>query len=349
MKIIYLLRIIRERIKNKNINSILFADSYGGIHHFFFILEKLIRKKEKFLIICANEEIYDFVKNIGKIKNLKIDVYFYNYKNNLLLSFIKILPLLLLSPLFPSIKKFYTYKLTVDPIRFLIINLFFDKNTQIIIRDQFIKFYSSKNPKLLKKLILNIINLVSSVKLYLYYHIDLNGGFFPSISNYYNKKIYYNYTWRNINNFFFEEKKSKIKKSVIILDDTIKLIDDLGHIRFHEDKKLLSLVINNFILDKKIKNIYLKDHPTSKRLNYLGKLVKNKKVIKIKKKIPLELYIENFEYCIFSNTSTFYFKKDIKLFNISKILKFGEKNNKKNYFRLLKKSSKHNYDKINFF
>ena len=54
----------------------------------------------------------------------------------------------------------------------------------------------------------------------------------------------------NINNFFFEEKKSKIKKSVIILDDTIKLIDDLGHIRFHEDKKLLSLVINNFILDK---------------------------------------------------------------------------------------------------
>ena len=73
------------------------------------------------------------------------------------------------------------------------------------------------------------------------------------------------------------------------------------------------------------------------------------KIIKLSNKLPLELYIENFEYCIFSNTSCFYFKKKIKLYNVSKKLRFNKKIYKKNYFYLLDKTSMNNHSKINFF
>ena len=349
MKIFNFLKKLNNEIKNKNINSILFSDSYGGIHHFFFTLEDLIKKKERFLIICANKDIYYFLKNIEKIKKLKIEIFFYEYKNNLLLSFIKLLPLILLKHLFTNIKNFYSYKLAVDPLRFLIINIFFRRDSKIIVRDQFIKFYSYKKITAIKKLILNIINQVLAVELNLYYHRDLSDGLFPSIHyNYYNSTNS-SYTWKSINNFFFNKKIKKIKNSLIIIDDTIQLLDKTGLINFAKDKENISNEINKFIINKSIKYIYIKDHPTSKRPNYLAKLIKNKKIIKLSNKLPLELYIENFEYCIFSNTSCFYFKKKIKLYNVSKKLRFNKKIYKKNYFYLLDKTSMNNHSKINFF
>ena len=349
MKFIYFIQILKKKIKKKNINSILFADSYGGIHHFFYMLEKLLNNQDRFLIVCANQEIYDFIKKIEIIKKFKIDVVFYKYKDNLLFSFIKIIPLLFLRPIFPKINFFYSYKLAIDPIRFLIINLLFGKKSKIVIKDQFIKFYIFKHTFLLKRLILSAINKFTPVKLFLYYHRDLSTGLFPSINKNLNKNINKTYTWKNINNYFFGIKLKKIKGSLIIIDDTISLLSKLNQINIKKDKKIISQKINKFILDKKIRYIYSKDHPTSNRSNYLSSLIKGKKINKLREKIPLEVYIDQFQYCIFSNTSCFYYKKKIKLYNISKLIKFNTKINKKNYFYLLKKTSKNNYNKIFFF
>ena len=49
MNILNLLKKINFLIKSKKLNTIVFADSYGGIHHLFFILEKLIKSYKRFM------------------------------------------------------------------------------------------------------------------------------------------------------------------------------------------------------------------------------------------------------------------------------------------------------------
>jgi len=59
---------VNRIIKKKNIRNFLFVDSFGGIHHLFYILQNSIKIKEETLIICANKEIYSFPLKFGRKK-----------------------------------------------------------------------------------------------------------------------------------------------------------------------------------------------------------------------------------------------------------------------------------------
>lgn len=107
-------------------------------------------------------------------------------------------------------------------------------------------------------------------------------------------------------------------------------------------------IINSFIIRHKIKDIFIKKHPDSKRINILSQLVDNRRVKKINTHIPLELLVEDFEYCLFTASSAFYYKCKTKLFNISHKMNFNNLKFQRNYFYLLKKTSKKNFKKINF-
>ncbi len=348
MNILNLLKKINFLIKSKKLNTIVFADSYGGIHHLFFILEELIKENNNILILCAHKDIYKFLKNIKKLNQSNIYFEYYKYNNYKLISYIKLLPFFLLKPFFKSIKNFYGYKITTDPIRFLILNIFSAKNSKIIIRDQFIKHYTNKKPNILKIIILKIINIILSIKLDLYYHRDLTEELFPCISYNFHKKIKNKYNWKNINRSFFKKKKTFLKNSLLIIDDTIQLLEKLNYIDFNNNKEIFNKKIENFILKNKIGKIYLKKHPTSRRSSFLSQSIKNKKINVISDNLPIEIDLENYEYCLFSSTSSLYYKTKIKLYNPSKLLIFKNKTYKENYFYLLKKVTKYNIKNIKF-
>ena len=348
MNTINLLKKINFLIKSKKLNTIVCADSYGGIHHLFFILEKLIKENDNILIICAHKEVYKFLKNIKKLNQSNIYFEHYQYSGYKLVNYIKLLPFFLLKPFFKNIKNFYGYKITTDPIRFLILNIFSSKNSKIIIRDQFIKYYTNKKPNILKIIILRIVNTIFSIKLDLYYHRDLTEELFPCINYNFNKKIVSEYNWKNINNFFFQKKKNFLKNSLLIIDDTIQLLEKMNYIDFNNSKEIFDKEIENFILKKNIDKIFLKKHPTSKRSSYLAKSIKDKKINIISDSLPIEIDLENYEYCLFSSTSSIYFKTKIKLYNVSKLLIFKNKIYKENYFYLLNKVSNYNIKKIKF-
>lgn len=348
MNILNLLKKINFLIKSKKLNTIVCADSYGGIHHLFFILEKLIKENNNILIICSNKNVYKFLRNIEKLNQSNIFFEHYKYSSYKLINYIKLLPFFLLKPCFKNIKNFYGYKITTDPIRFLILNIFSSKNSKIIIRDQFIKYYTNKKPNTLKIIILKIINTIFSIKLDLYYHKDLTEELFPCINYNFHNKIDSDYSWKNINNFFFKKKKRFLKNSLLIIDDTIQLLEKMNYIDFNHSKEIFDKKIQNFILKKNISKIFFKNHPTSKRSSFLLKSIKDKKINVISDSLPIEINLENYEYCLFSSTSSLYFKSKIKLYNPSKLLIFKNKIYKENYFYLLKKVSKYNIKKIKF-
>ncbi len=335
---------VNRIIKKKNIRNFLFVDSFGGIHHLFYILQNSIKIKEETLIICANKEIYSFLK---KIKNVPENIIYYKYKNNLLISFYKILPLIILKFFMNKIENIYAYKIVVDPIRFLIINIFISSESNILVHDQFINFYIFKKKTFLKTFILDFTNLFLPVNLKLYIHKDLDEGVYPSINKKYNKKIV-DYTWQDINKNFFNLKRLKKKNSLLVIDDTIHLLSKLKYIDLESSKKNMLIGINQFLKKNKINKVYSKDHPNSKRPNILIKIIKNKKIQKIKNNLPLELIIQDFKYCIFSSSSAFYYKANTKLYNISKMMKFVDSKSYDNYFYLLKKTCKNNIKKLKF-
>ena len=148
MKVLSLIFEINKLVKHNQIQNIVFVDSFGGMHHLFYILQKLIDSNKKFLIICSNKDSYLYLKKIKKIpKNL----IYYKYRDNLLSSFLKILPLIFLRFLMKKVDNFYSYKLVVDPIRYLIINIFFNKSGNINVFDQFISSYKFENKLFYKK------------------------------------------------------------------------------------------------------------------------------------------------------------------------------------------------------
>ena len=191
------------------------------------------------------------------------------------------------------------------------------------------------------------MNLFLIIKLKIYKHRDLDSGMYLSIDKKFNNKIE-NYSWEDINNFFFKYKIKSNKKKLILIDDTIHLLIKLKYINFKSSKKEISRHINSFIIHNKIKDIFIKKHPDSKRMNILSQLVDNRKIKKIDTHIPLELLVQNFEYCLFTASSAFYYKTKTKLFNISHKMNFNNLKFQRNYFYLLKKTSKNNFKKINF-
>ena len=344
MKVLSLIFEINKLVKHNQIQNIVFVDSFGGMHHLFYILQKLIDSNKKFLIICSNKDSYLYLKKIKKIpKNL----IYYKYRDNLLSSYLKILPLIFLRFLMKKVDNFYSYKLVVDPIRYLIINIFFNKSGNINVFDQFISSYKFENKSFYKKKFLNFLNLFLIIKLKIYKHRDLDSGMYLSIDKKFNNKIE-NYSWEDINNFFFKYKIKSNKKKLILIDDTIHLLIKLKYINFKSSKKEISRHINSFIIHNKIKDIFIKKHPDSKRMNILSQLVDNRKIKKIDTHIPLELLVQNFEYCLFTASSAFYYKTKTKLFNISHKMNFNNLKFQRNYFYLLKKTSKNNFKKINF-
>ena len=85
--------------------------------------------------------------------------------------------------------------------------------------------------------------------------------------------------------------------------------------------------LNSFLKKNKIESVYYKKHPTSKIGSYLiEKLKKEKKRLYIlKKKYPLEFYLDEFKYCIFSASSSLFLKTELNLFSINKLLEFKKK------------------------
>lgn len=344
MKVLSLIFKINKLVKNNHIRNIVFVDSFGGMHHLFYILQELISSNKKFLIICSNKDSYLYLKKIKKIPN---NLIYYRYTDNLLSSFLKILPLIFLRFLMNKVDNFYSYKLVVDPIRYLIINIFFNKSGNIKVFDQFINYYKFENKIFYKKKILEFLNFFLIVKLRIYKHRDLDNGMYLSIDKKFNNNIK-NYSWQDINNFFFKYKIKPKKKNLILIDDTIHLLIKLNYINFKSSKKKMGRIINSFIIRHKIKDIFIKKHPDSKRINILSQLVDNRRVRKINTHIPLELLVEDFEYCLFTASSAFYYKCKTKLFNISHKMNFNNLKFQRNYFYLLKKTSKKNFKKINF-
>ena len=116
-------------IKKNKIDNLFFIDSYGGIAHLFLLLEKFNNKNKKIFLLCNNKDIAKNLKINGKFsKNVKID--FYEFEKHSLLYFLYFIPLLLIKFLNIKILNFYSYKLVSDPVKLLLINIFYQKKNK---------------------------------------------------------------------------------------------------------------------------------------------------------------------------------------------------------------------------
>jgi hypothetical protein len=339
---------INSVIKKKKINNLFFVDSFGGILEFFNLFELHIKNKhEKYLIVVNSIGTYNFLKKIPIFKN---NIIYYNSNDLLLRSYLKKFYLIIFKIFFHKVSRVFLYKLVTDPLRFVLINLITNKDSEIIISDQFYKYYKfnhnfKKNN--IKYFFAKIINYFSTVKIIFYKHQDLEERYYPCLDKKYliNCK---NYKWDFFIKKFFRKKINIKKNSLLLIDDTIDLLIKDKWIQKRNLINLLEKKIFNFIKKNKIQYIYTKEHPTSEIESLFLKKFKYFKINKISKQIPLEFIIDQFKYCIFSVTSSIYYSNKAKLYNFSKILNFKKSIYKKKYYKLLKKNSGKNYYKLQY-
>ena len=120
------------------------------------------------------------------------------------LSYFYLLPLKIISK---KVDKIYCYKLIVDNLRYSLINIISTKNTKIIISDQFYKSYKFNKIKFSygKKIIINIINFFSLIKLKLYLHQEFDYGIYPCLDKKFNIKTQ-NHIWKFFLKKYFKKK-----------------------------------------------------------------------------------------------------------------------------------------------
>ena len=316
---------ILNLINKENIDNIYFVDSYGGLKSFFELFDQN-NKTKNFLIICSNFEIYKFLASSSFFRK-KIFYYQINKKSYLLKSFLSYFYLLPLKIISKKVDKIYCYKLIVDNLRYSLINIISTKNTKIIISDQFYKSYKFNKIKFSygKKIIINIINFFSLIKLKLYLHQEFDYGIYPCLDKKFNIKTQ-NHIWKFFLKKYFKKKINIKKNSLLIIDETINLLIEYKWINSKNLYNKFKIKLNSFLKKNKIESVYYKKHPTSKIGSYLiEKLKKEKKIIYLEKKYPLEFYLDEFKYCIFSASSSLFLKTELNLFSINKLLEFKKK------------------------
>ncbi len=319
-------------IKKKNIKDVYFVDSYGGIKNFFDLFEQFNEKK-KFIILCTNIEVFKFLSSVDIYKK---NVFYYSTKDLLLKNFIFGIIYIPLRIFLRKVDRIFCYKFITDPFRFFLINLISSEKTQIYVSDQFYKFYNfSENKNVKKKILIIIINLFCKIKLKLYGHLEFQYDLYPCLDKKYNFTPLDN-NWKFYIKKFVKNKKRIKNNSLIIIDETINLLIENNWIITKNFSKNLQNKISNFLKKYNIKNIYYKPHPTSKIGSYLiNNLNLKSKIIFLDKKYPLEFFLDDFKYCIFSISSSLWFSPKTKLYSLNNVIKFKRVILKKKIFKII--------------
>jgi hypothetical protein len=338
-------KIMNYLLKN-DIKDVYFVDSYGGIINFFNLFNELNNKKN-FVIFCSNIELYKFLSSLDIFKK---KIFYYSYKKSSLINYINVIFYIPFNFFFTKVERIICYKFITDPFRFILINLISSSKTKIFISDQFYKSYDfashlSKNYGSLKKVIISFINLFCIVKIHLYRHLDLEYCFYPSIDKKYGFKCKMN-SWYFYKKKFFKKKYNIKKNSLIIIDETINILIKKNWLDVEYFHKNFNLKFSKFLKQKKIKNIYYKGHPTTKMNSFVLDQIDKSKIKFLDANFPIEYVLNDFNYCIFSISSSIFYTKKVKLYHLTNLLKFKKKRYKKNYEMLLKKNSGKNYSKL---
>jgi hypothetical protein len=339
-------KIINYLSKNK-IKDVYFVDSFGGFKNFFNLYEQF-NSKNNAMIICNNKRIYLYLCSIKEFKNF---VFYYDDKIKLLLkNYFFLIHLILLKIFCKKVNRIFCYKLISDPLRFYLINIICSKKTKIYVSDQFYKFYSfktslSKNYKLSKKILIFLINIFCNIKLQLYRHLDLENEFYPAINRKYQFKCKNN-SWQFYKKKYFIEKINIKKNSLIIIDETISLLIEKDWLDMKDFSENFRIKFSKFLKRHRIKNIYYKSHPTSEIKSFILKQIDLKKINFLNQNFPIEFILDDFNYCIFSISSSLAFTRKVKLYHLSDLLKFKKEVYKKKYENLLKKNIGKNYLRI---
>ena len=322
-------------IKKNNIQDVYFVDSYGGIKKFFDLLEQF-NQQRKFIILCSNIEVFKF---LSSLKIYKKNIFYYSTKDLLLKNFIIGIIFIPLRIFFKQVDRIFCYKLITDPFRFFLINLISSEKTKIYVSDQFYKFYNfSENKNFKKNFFIALINLFYKIKLRVYGHLEFQYDLYPCLDKKYNF-ISLDNNWKFYKQKFFKSKNRIKNNSLIIIDETINLLIENNWIITKNFSNNLQNKINNFLKKYNIKNIYYKPHPTSKIGSYLiNNLNLKSKIIYLDKKYPLEFFLDDFKYCIFSISSSLWFPPKTKLFSLNDVIKFKRVSLKKKYLKLFKKN-----------
>ena len=324
-------------IKKKKIQDVYFVDSYGGIKKFFDLFEQF-NEKRNFIILCSNIEVFKFLSSVDIYKK---NVFYYSVKNLLLRNYLFGIIYIPLRIFFRKVDRIFCYKFITDPFRFFLINLICSEKTKIYVSDQFYKFYNfseNSNKNIKKKFLLFVVNLFCKIKLKLYGHLEFQYDFYPCLDKKYNY-IPLNNNWKFYERKFFKNKNRIKNNSLIIIDETINLLIEKNWIQTKNFSKNLQNKISNFLKKHNIKNIYYKPHPTSKIGSYLINNLKFKnKIIFLDKKYPLEFFLDDFKYCIFSISSSLWFSPKTKLYSLNNVIKFKKVILKKKYLKLFKKN-----------
>jgi hypothetical protein len=352
IKILNQIFTINKIIQKKKIKTILFVDSYGGISHFFLKINNLKKKDKPFLIISNNISVY---KNFRKLKIFKENIFFFKFLYNdfTILNYFKLIFLFWCKFFLKKVEHVFSYKLLTDPSKYLLINIFSNAKTKILINDQFIESYIfnlEKQKKLnifFKKLILLIINFFFHIKLNLYLYLDQKTLLYPSLNKKFHKKKNISITNNLYKNFYKNNFKIKTN-STIFIDNFVDVINQANLIDYKTSKHLIENSINKFLKEKNINTIYFKKHPTRKNSLFFHQLKLNARKIYIKNNFPIELILRKFKFIIFSITSSIYYAHNKNIYSFFKKIIFKRNIDKKNYVKLIKKNSGKNFKKINY-
>ena len=300
-------------IKVKKINCIFFIDSFGGLAHFYLLLSKF-KKNKKILILCNNNLLKKHIKKKTIVGN-KLYIEDYNFNNFSLKNYLFFLPLVLFKIFNLKIDYFYTYKLISDPIKIILINIFWSKQSKIITSDQFINFYNiKKRLPLYKDLFVKIINLFLKIKIHLYLHKDFYEHLYPCLNIRFHKKIENRSIISNYKSYY--KKIPKIKKnSIIYIDGCIGHYKDQKYIDYEKTKIAINRKINLLIKLKKIKNLYIKIHPGRKN-KFLKDLKIECNVIFYRDNIPAEVILDKFDSIILSISSSIFYLQNKKIYSV---------------------------------
>lgn len=338
---------IIKKIKKENIKNLIFTDSYGGMLGLFQLFEMYKLNKKKNLIICNQKKVYEYLlkqKYFGKnliyvphekyyLKNYLFEIY------NLFFSILNV-----------KVKNIYAYKLSTDILRNYLVNIVSDKRTKIRIIDHFYKSYNTNsNKKNLKIFLINLINFFLKIKIHTYGYIDINRSNVLCFNKKFLIRPSKKYSWSYFEKKLFKNSKLKIKKkSVILIDEATEELARRDLINLEKSKNKILIKIKKFIKLKKIKNIYIKTHPTSKVNNFFLS-DKRIKIIKINSLEPIEFFINSFSYCVFSVTSSvFLLKTKTKLFSFINLYIYKNPKSKKIVYNFFKKNIGINLFKTNF-
>ena len=333
-------------LKKNIVNDVYFIDSFGGIKSFFDLFEEF-NHDNNFIIISNNKASYQFLSSLKPFRN---KIFYYEFKNLLLENYLFMFYLVFFKFFFKKVKRIFCYKLIQDSLRFYIINLISSDKTEIYVSDQFYKFYDfasplSKKYHFGKKFLIFFLNLFCKIKIQIYKHIDLGSSFYPSLNKNYQFECNKN-SWKFYKQKYFKKKIDIKNNSLLIIDETINLLIERNWLDMQDFPKNFNLKFFEFLKKKNIKHIYYKNHPTSKIDSYIINQINKKKIKFLKKNFPIEFVLDDFNYCILSNSSSIFFTNNVKFYHITKLLKFKKNSYKKKYEMLLKKNSGKNYSKL---